>query len=71
MSEDDEDRLRGGKASARDPWFGLSAEPGFKDFKRFWHREKRFHGRDLQSRAEAYEEYQDWAATHLPKPKGG
>lgn len=51
---------------ARDPWFGLRDKPGFRRFKEYWHREKRHHGQDLQSREEALEIYEAWAAENLP-----
>jgi hypothetical protein len=67
MAEDTPRSLRGGRITRRDPWFGLRDKPGFDAFKRHWHREKRHLGRDLQTREEALEAYEAWAAEHLSR----
>lgn len=66
MAEDREDRLRGGKAFARDPWFGLRSRPHFKAFRRHWHSEKKYTGRDLVGLDEAHEIYEEWVREHHP-----
>jgi hypothetical protein len=69
LAEDQAPRLRGGRASKRDPWFGLSGRPGFRDFRDWWHIEKNFSGRDgrdLMGREEAEGAWDEWEASGRP-----
>lgn len=67
MAEDETPPMRGGKILSRDVWFGLSSRSRFREFRHWWHRfEKKGYGRDIVSREEAREIYEDWERTHPP-----
>lgn len=61
-------RLRGGKISKRDSWYGLEGRDDFSDFKRWWHRQGKDEagGNDLQTREEAVEAYDHWVSRGRP-----
>jgi hypothetical protein len=61
--------FRGGKARARDPWFGLQQHKDFTSFRDWWHRvgKDEFGGEDLKNRTEAEYAYDTWIAEGKPK----
>jgi hypothetical protein len=63
--------FRGGRLTARDPWFGLKRHKDFSDFRDWWHRKGKneFGGEDLKNRTEAEAAYDAWAAEGRPKAR--
>jgi hypothetical protein len=66
VAEPEEPGFRG---KGRNQWFGLESRPDFEKFRKWWHREGKdaAGGRDLASRQEAEDAYNDWA--DLGKPE--
>lgn len=68
MAEDEEPSLRGGKINARDKWFGLKTRDGFRDFRRWWHREGKDDegGKDIMTRDDAERIFDGWRRSNSP-----
>jgi len=66
-TQDQDDRLRGGKMMQRDRWGTVRGQPDFKDFKRYYHRVlKRTYGsRDLTNQ-EQEDIYEEWVNSGRP-----
>lgn len=71
MAEDDEPRLKGGPQGRRDLWYGLTREPDFKDFLRWWHRvgKREYGGANLPDRGAAERVFSEWLEIGRPKVK--
>lgn len=64
--------FKGGRQSQRDRWFGLKGEPGFEEFRRWWHREGKARlndGRDIEDRNQAEEMWDRWQREGRPTVK--
>lgn len=63
--------FRGGKKRQRDRWYGADQKPDFKDFKRWYHRtaKKNRSGRDIRSREEVEDLYDEWTDAERPMVK--
>ena len=69
VAEGDRRRLKGGRITSRDHWYGLQDRPDFPDFRQWWHRVGKFeYDRDhISDRASAGQAYGDWVSAGRPK----
>lgn len=69
VAEDEGRRLKGGKITVRDQWYGLQDRSDFREFRRWWHRvgEFEYDKAYISDRAHAEQVYGEWVSAGRPK----